>query len=334
MDVDAFVAAHRGEWQRLEQLVKSRKRLSGSEVDELVDLYQRAATHLSTVRSTSPDPALVSRLSTLVARARSAVTGAHTPAWRDAARFLTITFPAVAYRARWWWLGTSVACLLVMVASGAWVAANPKVQLAAFGSQERIQQYVSRDFAHYYSAHPATGFAAQVWTNNAWVAALGLTFGILLGIPTLFVLWQNSFHLGAAAGLMFAYGQGDVFFALITPHGLLELTAVFLATSTGLRLGWTVIDPGRRRRRAALAEEGRAAVAVAIGLVLVLLVSGVVEAFVTPSPLPTAVRIGIGVMAEVAFLMYVGVLGRRAVRVGDTGDLQPGERPDTAPISA
>ncbi|MDQ1670205.1 MAG: hypothetical protein QOE40_2266, partial [Actinomycetota bacterium] len=74
MDVDAYVAAHRGEWQRLEQLL-GRRRLSGDEVDELIWLYQRVTTHLSVVRSASPDPALVGRLTTLVARARAAVTG-------------------------------------------------------------------------------------------------------------------------------------------------------------------------------------------------------------------------------------------------------------------
>jgi hypothetical protein len=58
-----------------------------------------------------------------------------------------------------------------------------------------------------------------------------------------------------------------------------------------------------------------------LGLVLVLLVSGVIEAFVTPSGLPTWARIAIGVAAEVLFLAYVFVVGRRAVRSGHTGDL-------------
>src|SRR6266508_3356558 len=87
VDVDVFVAAHRREWERLEELVRRAGSLSGAEADELVSLYQRAATHLSTVRSAAPDPALVGRLSTLVARARSTVTGAQTPARRDVAEF-------------------------------------------------------------------------------------------------------------------------------------------------------------------------------------------------------------------------------------------------------
>ena len=54
MDVDAFVAAHRAEWDRLDWLVRRRRRLSGTEVDELVSTYQRATTHLSQLRSAGP----------------------------------------------------------------------------------------------------------------------------------------------------------------------------------------------------------------------------------------------------------------------------------------
>ena len=72
MDLDAFVAAHREEWQRLDELVRQR-RLDGAEADEILDLYQRVATHLSVVRSAAPDPSLVTYLSSLLARARDPV---------------------------------------------------------------------------------------------------------------------------------------------------------------------------------------------------------------------------------------------------------------------
>jgi hypothetical protein len=112
---------------------------------------------------------------------------------------------------------------------------------------------------------------------------------------------------------------------------MLELSAVFLAAAAGLRLGWAVIDPGSRPRARALAEEGRATITIALGLIVVLLVSGVIEAFVTPSPLPTWSRILIGVSAEAAFLAYVLVLGRRAARAGLSSDIA--EAPDFAPVA-
>jgi len=330
VDLDAFVAVHRDDWNRLDQLSRQR-RLSGAEVDELVRLYQRTATHLSVVRSASPDAALSARLSTTVARARSAVAGGHEPLWRELARLVKVSFPAAVYRSRWWAIGSGVASLGVAAALGAWVAANPSVQ-ASLGSQEQIRQLVENDFESYYSENAAASFAAQVWTNNARVAALCFIVGIT-GIGVVWLLAQNAINLGMVGGLMAANGRLDLFFGLITPHGLLELTAVFVAAGAGLKVFWAWIDPGPRPRVRAIAEEGRAMVTIAIGLVGVLLISGLVEAFVTPSGLPTWARIGIGALVWIGFLGYVFRFGRPAALAGETGDLDRELAGDVLPMA-
>ncbi len=48
----------------------------------------------------------------------------------------------------------------------------------------------------------------------------------------------------------------------------------------------------------------------------------------TPSALPVWVKIAIGVLALAAFLFYMLVVGRRAVRAGETGDLTEFEAGD------
>lgn len=302
MDVDAYVTAHRPEWDRLAVLL-DRRRWTGDEVDEAVALYERAATHLSVVRSTSPDPALVARLSTLVARARTAITGSAGPSWRDVTRFATVGF-AVALAASWrWWLTTLAVSTVVMVAVGTWIARSPDVASAILPPGE-TRRLVEEDFASYYSSDPASSFAARVWTNNAWLAAVCLVTGVLV-LPVLFVLLQNVVNVGLAGGILAANGRADLFFGLITPHGLLELTALFVAAGAGLRLGWSWIDPGPLTRTESLARQGRTTVGLALGVAVLLLVSGVIEAFVTPSGLPTAARVGIGVLAEAGFVAYV-----------------------------
>jgi uncharacterized membrane protein SpoIIM required for sporulation len=188
---------------------------------------------------------------------------------------------------------------------------------------------VNHDFASYYSEHAAAAFALHVWVNNSWVAAKCIAFSVVLGVPIPFVLFANAANLGVVAGLMLQAGKAGVLLGLLLPHSLLELTAVFLAGSVGMRLGWSVISPGDRPRGQVLAEQGRAVISVAVGLVVVLLVSGAIEAFITPSALPTFLRIGIGVLAEVGFLAYVVYFGRRAVRAGDTGDIA--DAPDVVP---
>jgi uncharacterized membrane protein SpoIIM required for sporulation len=239
-----------------------------------------------------------------------------------------VSFPVVAYRSWRWWLGSATAFLVVAGLIAIWVAGNPDVQ-ATIGTPNELDELVNHNFADYYSENPAGSFALQVWVNNSWVAAQCIAYAILLGIPIPYVLFQNAANVGVSAGLMFGAGRGDVFLALLTPHGLLELTAVFLAAAAGMRLGWSVISPGDRPRGQVLAEQGRAVVAVAVGLAAVLLVSGLIEALVTPSPLPPFARVAIGVAAEIAFLAYVVHFGRKGVRAGESGDIA--DAPDIIP---
>ena len=190
---------------------------------------------------------------------------------------------------------------------------------------EQIKQLVDNDFATYYSENPAQSFAFQVWTNNALVAArsrwsLGIT---LVGrLSCCCRTPRTSALTGGADDRQRPRGR-----VLRADHAARAARA-----DRGLR---------RRRGRAAdsagpgsiparcpaaeaLAAAGREAITVALGLVGVLLVSGVIEAFVTPSPLPTWARIGIGALAEAAFLAYVFLFGRRARRQRDRprrGDL-------------
>ena len=327
MDLDAFSAVRGAQWARLDELAR-RRRLTGAESDELVRLYQSVATDLSTVRSSAPDPATVSRLSDLLGRARAAIAGAHEPAWADVTRFVVVSLPAALYRLRWWTLAVTASCVVLAVIAGWWVATQPDA-LAAMGTPSERDEYVNEAFAQYYD--PSAGFAAMVWTNNAWITAQCVGLGIS-GVWPLFVLVNNAVQVGATGGMMAEAGQLDVFLSLIAPHGLLELTAVFVAGAAGLRIFWTWVDPGHRPRLRAIAEEGRALFTVAIGLVGVLAVSGLIEGFLTGSTLPWAVKIAVGLLALAGFWTYTVVLGRRAVAAGETGDLDADRAGQSLPV--
>jgi uncharacterized membrane protein SpoIIM required for sporulation len=331
VDVEAFVSVHQPQWDRLAYLTRRQRRLTGAEAEELVTLYQRVGTHLAALRAAGADPVSIGRLSGLIADARGAVTGAQAPVWRDISRYFLVSFPAALYASRRWWL--TIGLLFYLVA--AWMAwriiVHPEV-VDSIATPAQIKQLVDNDFESYYSENPAQDFALRVWINNSTLSAAVLALGILL-IPSVFILWDNALNLGVSAGLMILHDKGGLFFGLITPHGLLELTAVFVASAAGLRLGWSWIVPGRRTRMQALAQTGRATVGMAIGLAAILLVTGLIEAFVTPF-LPTPVRVTIGVLAEVGFILYVWVLGRRAYRAGEYGDVDESDREATAPVSA
>jgi uncharacterized membrane protein SpoIIM required for sporulation len=331
VDVDTFIARHSGEWQRLGELA-GRRRLDGAEADELVVLYRQVATHLALVQTRAPDPALTARLSRLLARGRAAAVG--TPrvrGWSALARGVLVDFPVTVYRTWRWSVATAAGSVGVSAAMMLWLRAHPERVHRVLPSNQ-VHQLVDHEFSDYYSAHPAQSFAAQVWTNNALVAAMALFLGVTM-IGTLYVLWQNTVNIGLVGGIMLGASKGTVLFGLLLPHGMLELSAVFVASGIGLRTGWAWISPGTLPRAQALAEAGRMAGVAALGLCGVLLVSGLIEAFVTPSGLPTWARIGIGAVAEIAFLTYVIVVGRRGVRAGATGDLAEDERGAVLPVA-
>lgn len=315
VDLDAFIALHDAQWKRLEALTR-RRVLSGPEADELATLYQATAGHLSAVRTQAPDPALVSRLSVVLAEARSRLTGTRSLGVQDILRFFLVTLPLAFHRVRWWTVGVMVAFVAVGVVAGWWFTASPAVQ-ASVGTPEELRAYAEEAFAAYYSNNPAPDFAAQVWTNNAWIALQAIGGGITGAFP-LWVLWSNAVGVGQAGGIMATYSDLSVFFGLILPHGMLELTAIFVAGGAGLKLFWAWVAPGRRTRLTALREEGLAAIVVALGLVFVLGLSGVVEGFVTPSPLPAWAKLAIGALALAAYWAYTLVLGGRAERDGET----------------
>ena len=94
-----------------------------------------------------------------------------------------------------------------------------------------------------------------------------------------------------------------------------------VAGAAGLHLFWAWVAPGNRSRGEALAAEGRALATVALGLIVSLFVAGLIEGFVTGWSLPWPIKIGIGAAALAAFLVYMLVIGGRAHRRGETGDL-------------
>lgn len=316
VDADALTDARRPEWERLDALSRKR-RLSGAEVDELIVRYRAASADLAELKTSVGDSPQGAYLSTILAAARLRFTGASDNILTQAARFFTLQLPAALYRIRWTTGVIAVAFVLSVLITGAWIASDPAL-IATLGPPEMLQKYAEEDFVDYYG--PMASFAGMVWLNNAWIAMQCVLFGVT-GIWPVWMLIQNAFGLGVAAAVMSAYGHLDTMILHILPHGMLELTAIFVASAAGLHIFWAWAAPGRRTRTESLAAGGRSLATVAIGLIFVLLLSGLVEGFVTGSNLPWPVKIGIGAIALAAFLFYMLVIGRRAARRGESGDL-------------
>ncbi len=317
MDADALTDARRAEWARLEQL--SRARLDGAGVDELIARYRAASADLAELKTSVGTTPQGDYLSTVLAAARLRLTGASDSVLTQVSRFFVRQLPAALYRLRWTTLVIAVAFIAIAGLVAIWISRDPAL-LASLASSEELKQIADRDFVDYYTENHAAIFMGMVWTNNAWLAMQCVVFGIT-GVWPLAVLVGNAMNLGVIGAIMAAHDRADIMVLYILPHGLLELTCLFVAGAAGLHLFWAWVAPGHRSRAEALAAEGRALATVALGLVFFLFLAGLVEGFITGWSLPWPVKIGIGVAALGVLLVYMLLIGRRAVRAGETGDL-------------
>lgn len=332
MNLDRFVARHQPTWLRLEDLARRNPgALSSDQIATFVADYQRTSTHLSMARTTYADPDLIARLSQLVASSGAVLYGSRPRTTSAVVRFFTETFPGALWHLRWYILIATLIFMGVAVGLGVWVAQSPRALDAAI-SPAIQDALIEGDFANYYSENPSSQFAAEVGFNNIQVGFLAFAVGIAAGLPTVYVLVSNAANVGLAGGLFHARGVAEVFWGLITPHGLIELTAVFVAAGMGLALGWSWMDPGDRTRGESLREQASRAITVVLGLVVIFGVAALIEGFVTGSPLPTWFRVGIGVVVEAAFLAYWLILGRSAGSRGLTGTLGQADRAVWDPV--
>jgi len=325
VDIDRYIQRHEGSWRRLSELSsraggsrRSLRRLSDAEVEELVLLYQRVSAQLSHARTVYADAELNARMSRVLGEARLVLYRRRSRPGRAVATFVTTSFPAAVWHARRF-VAISAACLLVpAVAAGVWLAQSTGTLDASVPAE--LQQVIAeRDFAEYYRSDAAQSFAGRVTINNIYVAFTAFALGVLPVLGPAGILAYNGLNIGVMGAGKHRAGEGPQFWGLILPHGLLEIAAIIVAGAAGLQISWAIIAPGDRTRADALRDAGLRSVVIVLGLVACFTIAGFIEGFVTPSDLPTALRVAVGVAACSAFVVYVVLLGQRAAATGATG---------------
>ncbi|AOZ72459.1 hypothetical protein BK816_03420 [Boudabousia tangfeifanii] len=301
------------QWRRLEVLCAKRK-LSGPQCDELTHLYRQVAADLSLLQAEYGDNDTSAYLSNLLQMARSKMSGAPKLNFFElVSRFFLKDFPIAVWRERGWIIAATGLFLLVALVSGFHVYLNPDALLLT-SSKDSLDRYANESFINYYSEHAASLFSTQVWTNNAWLAALMVALG-LTGFVPVYILISNAAAVGRAGAVVSLYNSPEVFFSYILPHGILELSALFIAGGVGFSLFVKVLMPGRKTRLQALGDGGKQLLMVAFGLVFVLLNAGILEGYLTPSALPVWLKISIGTFCLLAWIVYFWFFGSRQAQL-------------------
>jgi uncharacterized membrane protein SpoIIM required for sporulation len=265
-----FLESRLGKWKRLEELTArvSRlrlKNLSGEEVREFGQLYRRTASDLAIAREEVSDQRLVN--------------------------YLNFRYTLTAF---------VVFVLAAVFASTASLLDEDFADRVAPGMKHKIASHDNwtEDINN---ANPLASTSIQ--SNNITVTFFAFAGGVLAGIGTLWVLVQNGMLLGMVMSLCFRYRFWDVPI-FVSAHGVIELTAIFIAGGAGLLIGKALLMPGDLRRIDALVENGRLAIKLILGCIPMLLIAGLIEGFISPAHIPAAFKFSVSAMSALLMVMY------------------------------
>jgi uncharacterized membrane protein SpoIIM required for sporulation len=313
MTVDRFVEDRRARWARLGNLIFEAngrvERLAPDDVLELGRLYRSASSDLAVARRDFALDAATERLNDLVAAAHALVYSEAPTSGRRLRRFVLRELPA-SVRANSRFTAVSFAAFAIpLLATFAIGLLLPEIAATALPSETRqhlAERRLWTDIPEGY--RPLLG--PLIIVNNVRVAVVAFAGGLTAGALTLYLLVANGAFLGTVLAVVQGYGLSVGLLAFTAAHGPLELSCIVLSGGAGLRLAWALLRPGDRSRGDALRLAGTQAVRVMLLVVPALGVAGIIEAFLSPSEAPLALKITVGLVAGLALWSYVALVGR------------------------
>jgi uncharacterized membrane protein SpoIIM required for sporulation len=305
---EAFIASRSTKWDELTALtVGPSTARTPTEVRRVGALYRAVSGDLALARSLFPNDPLLTRLEGLLAPARIAV-------YRRPNR----RFSLREFYARTYWRRvlerpglTGVATALLLLPALAlffWALRDPERAATLLG--ERFSGGRTSWGDQGYSSQQQAAVASEIFVNNIRVSFLAFAAGITLCFGTGWLLIFNGALLGLVAGTSTAQGHGDVAFTLIVAHGVLELSVIIVTAVAGMRMGWAIIEPGRRTRAMALRNEAIAAVEIVLGTIPFFVLAGLIEGFFTPAGFGPVWAGAVGVVVGGAYWLTAFVRSR------------------------
>lgn len=303
----AFIQKNQSRWIRLEELIHKfrRKSLSKQELNELGFLYREVAGHLAYAQTYFPEHDITRRLNELTLKAHNRIYGTgkkrRTP---RLIRFFTREFPSLFYeRTPFFLIAGSIFSIGALIA---FLLTLSNVQYVSLflppGMAENIDPHADPSSAGW---NPSI-VSGQIMVNNIQVALLCFACGALLGVGTVWMLLYNGMLIGALAAIFHRVGESYAFWAFIWPHGVIELTAIFIAGGAGLSLAYSFFVPGELTRAESFKREGKVTVQLMMGVIPMFVVAALIEGYLTPAPWPHWIKYLIALSTLILLFFYFG----------------------------
>ena len=309
-----WIDLRKDNWNRLDALLRQveghgLRSLSQPELRDLGLLYRQAAADLSAVRADRSSRTLEQYLNKLVARAHNFVYSGSRTSFAGLWRFMVHGYPRLLRRLSGYvWLATAIT--IAAAALGVFITlVRPEFGEMFLGADkmEGIRQH------HLWMDSILTikpQASSQIMTNNITVCFVAFATGITAGLGTIITLFVNGLMLGTIATVCAQYHLSLSLWSFISAHGALELPSIMVAGAAGLRLGAGILFPGMLSRKGSLALAGLEAVQLVAGTIPLLTIAGTLEAFLSPTHAPAALKFAVGALLFAGLCLWLGEGGR------------------------
>ena len=308
MKQQLFEQEHQQHWQSIEQALDKPSSVPNSVL--LTENYMLLSQQLALSKHRLYDAALIERLNKLVMRLYRELYRYQTESRLNYYRFLVRGFPLTIYRHRVFIAVALLVFLLPGLIAGTWVYLDENAIYSILdGSSVRQVEQMYDPSAHKIGREREAetdifmfGFYIQ---NNISIAFRCFAGGLLAGLGTLFVLFFNGLHIGSIAGHLTRLDYVETFYPFVVGHGAFELTAIVFSGAAGLKLGYSILNPGQFSRLNALRMAGRESIPMLYGIVLMLVIAAFMEAFWSSNAsLPISVKYTVGAICWALVLLY------------------------------
>lgn len=273
-------------------------------------MYRQTAADLSAAREGAANAQLAGYLNQLLGRSHNLIYTARPAHTRSLVGFYAHTFPGI-FRETWrYTAGATALFALGAVAGTVMSVTDPGFQRFILGGH--MMDTIERREMWTHSILAIKPLASSaILTNNLSVAFTAFATGALAGLGTLYIMFFNGVMIGVIGTACHRAGMSVPLWSFVSPHGALELPAIFIAGGAGLLLARGVIAPGPLSRRDALAESGSRSIRLLLGVFPLLVIAGLIEGFVSPTPLDPAVKFVTGAAMLVLLTFYLTVGSRQ-----------------------
>jgi uncharacterized membrane protein SpoIIM required for sporulation len=312
---DEFVSARKSDWDDLRALLDAKRllhKLPPTAISRVAALYRAVCGDLMRAEANGYGPDVIALLDGLAARAHNAIYEAPRYRFRAVRELLEAEFPRSLRRhGRLFALGVALFLLPgVLGFVGGLRSRAFALQILPQGMVAEMETQYGEGF-NGRSADTDAGMAGYYVFNNVGIAFRCFATGILFGIGSAFFLVYNGLVTGVVFGLVTAAGHGRNLLSFTCTHGAFELTAIVIAGTAGMVMGYALIDTGGRTRFGALRAKSRDIVNLVMGAAAMLLVAAAIEGFWSPSSVRAPIKWGAAVAAYLFVAVYLARAGRR-----------------------